>query len=85
MAEKSYEELIVEILYVDGRVSKAKLIGIVVGFLIFAGNMVYMIPQSLRMGVMPFLFMVMVCFFQIVLYYSLCRGVGYLIRRFLIK
>lgn len=85
MAEKSYEELIFEILYVDGRVSKAKAIGVVVGLLVFIAYMAFLIPQSLRMGVLTFLITIIFCFFHIVLYYGICRGAGYLIRRFLIK
>jgi 5,10-methenyltetrahydromethanopterin hydrogenase len=85
MAEKSYEELILEILYVDGRISKAKAIGIAAGLVLFICDMIYIIPHSLRAGVLPFLITMLFVFFQIVLYYSICRGAGYLIRRFLIK
>ena len=63
MGEASYEEMILDILYVDGRISKAKL-------------------TSLRGGVLPFFITVFICFLEIVIYYSICRGVGYLIRKF---
>lgn len=85
MAEASYEELILDILYVDGRISKAKLIGILVGLIIFIIYLSDMIPHSLRIGFLPFFITVMICFFQIVLYYCICRGAGYLIRKVLIK
>lgn len=85
MAEKTYEELILEILYVDGRISKAKAIGILVGLVLFIADIIYLIPHSLRAGVLPFMITMMFVFIQIVLYYSICRGGGYLIRRFLIK
>lgn len=82
MAEESYEEMIADIIYVDGRISKAKLIGVMVGVVIFAANLIYLIPNSLRSGVLPFFITVFICFLEIVIYYCICRGVGYLIRRF---
>ncbi|WP_405306162.1 hypothetical protein [Methanobrevibacter sp.] len=82
MADATYEELILDILYVDGRISKAKLIGILAGLVVFIIYLIYMIPYSLRAGPLPFLITVSICFFQIVLYYCICRFGGYLIRRF---
>lgn len=82
MAEASYEEMILDILYVDGRISKAKLIGVLVGVVIFVANLIYLVPTSLRSGVLPFFVTVFICFLEIVIYYCICRGVGYLIRKF---
>ncbi len=82
MADATYEELILDILYVDGRISKAKLIGILAGLIVFIANMIYTIPYSLRAGPLLFLITMSICFFQIVLYYCICRCGGYLIRRF---
>lgn len=82
MADATYEELILDILYVDGRISKAKLIGILAGMTVFIIYLINMIPYSLRAGPLPFLITVSICFFQIVLYYCICRFGGYLIRRF---
>ena len=82
MAEASYEELIADILYVDGRISKAKLIGVFVGLAIFIGYLIFLVPSSLRSGVLPFFMTMLICFFQIVLYYGICRVGGYLIRKF---
>ena len=82
MADATYEELILDILYVDGRISKAKLIGILAGMTVFIIFLINMIPYSLRAGPLPFLITVSICFFQIVLYYCICRFGGYLIRRF---
>ena len=82
MAEASYEEMILDILYVDGRISKAKLIGVLVGVVIFVANLIFLVPTSLRGGVLPFFVTVFICFLEIVIYYSICRGVGYLIRKF---
>ena len=78
MGEASYEEMILDILYVDGRISKAKLIGV----LVFVANLIYLVPSSLRGGVLPFFITVFICFLEIVIYYCICRGVGYLIRKF---
>ena len=85
MAEASYGELILDILYVDGRISKAKLLGILAGLVIFISDLTYLIPHSLRIGVLPFLITVIICFFQMMLYYCICRAAGYLVRRFLTK
>lgn len=82
MGEASYEEMILDILYVDGRISEAKLIGVLVGVVIFVANLIYLIPSSLRSGVLPFFITVFICFLEIVIYYCICRGVGYLIRKF---
>lgn len=82
MGEASYEEMILDIVYVDGRISKAKLIGVLVGVVIFVANLIYLVPSSLRSGVLPFFITVFICFLEIVIYYCICRGVGYLIRKF---
>lgn len=81
-AGSSYEEVIDDILHVDGRLSKAKTIGVIGDVLIFIVYLIFAIPTSLRYGVVMFFVVMVACFIHILLCYGVCRGGGYLIRRF---
>lgn len=83
MGEMTYSQLILDAVYVNGRISKAKLIGVVVALLVFIGYLIYMVPLSLRMGALPFFITMIFCFFQMIIYYCICRLAGYVIRRFI--
>ncbi len=83
--EVTYEELIKDIIYVDGRISKAKLIG--AGFFMISvfGSMFFIVPTMLRYGFLAFFTGVFASFISGLIYYSICRGGGYLIRKHLAK
>lgn len=80
--DDSYENLIGDIIYVDGRLSKAKTVGVVAAILVFISYIIISIPHSLRYGIITFLITMVICFIHMLLAYGLCRGGGYLIRRF---
>ena len=84
-SEVTYEKLFEDIIYVDGRISKSKAFAVIAGVITFIVNLMNFISPSLRMGVLPFFVSVFITFIQILIYYGIIRGVGYLIRRFLIK
>ena len=87
--EESYEHLIKSILYIkDGneyRISKAKAIGVVFAILIAIGNIIVNVPISLRMGAAIFFTTVVACFVSCIIYYCICTGIGYLIRKYVTK
>lgn len=87
--EKSYEDLIRSIVYIeegnDFRLSKAKLIGVGLFVLVVFGNMFITFPAMLRRGFFLFFITVFACFVAGLIYYGICRGGGYLIRNYLIK
>lgn len=83
--EPTYEELIRNIIYVDDRISKAKAIGVVIFLIYIIAYLFYIAPSSLREG--PILFIIFTFFAYIdgLFYYAVCRGVGFLIRTYVIK
>ena len=61
-AEFTFNDLIEDILYVDGRLSKAKLLGVAIFTLFFLGNMIFTFPPMLRISFLLFLSAVVVVF-----------------------
>lgn len=87
--EKSYEELIKEIILIKEngtyRISKAKSVGAILFVLIIVGSMFSTIPSAVRMGFFALFMAVLVVFIPGLVWYSICRVAGYLIRNYLIK
>ena len=87
--DDSYESLIRDILWIrDGsgyRISKAKIVACAffIGY-VFTG-MVMMMPSAVRYGFMPFFLDVFIIFVVGLFYYAVCRCIGYLVRRFVIR
>lgn len=77
----SYDEIIEDIVHIDGRLSKAKTVGVIGGVIIFIVYLIFLIPTSLRQGVIGFFVVMIGCFIHILICYGVCRGGGYLIRR----
>ncbi|MBP3791691.1 MAG: hypothetical protein ILA26_06645 [Methanobrevibacter sp.] len=82
-AEFTFNDLIEDILYVDGRLSKAKLLGVAIFTLFFLGNMIFTFPPMLRISFLLFLSAVVVVFLIGLFYYAVCRGIGFVVRRFI--
>ena len=78
-----YDELIGDVLYVDGRISKAKSIGGAVFLLYIFANMLFIFPSMLRASFIIFLGAVIVVFLIGVFYYCVCRGIGFVVRKFM--
>lgn len=76
-----YMDVLEDIIYVDGRLSRAKMIGVVLGFVVFVYYVIFLIPYSLRVGFLAYFPIIVACFIHILLVYCICRGGGYLIRR----
>lgn len=62
------------------RVSKAKLAGIVI-FVLYIFSAILTSGEYLRIGFIPFAFMMMVSLVAGIVYYCLCRGIGFVIRK----
>ena len=87
--EKSYEELIKEIILIKEngtyRISKAKSVGALLFVFIIVGSMFSVMPSAVRMGFFALFINVLVVFIPGLVWYSICRLGGYLIRNYLIK
>ena len=76
-----YMDVLEDIIYVDGRLSRAKMIGVVLGFVVFVYYVIFLIPYSLRIGFLAYFPTIVICFIHMLIAYCICRGGGYLIRR----
>ncbi|MEE3491316.1 MAG: zinc ribbon domain-containing protein [Methanobrevibacter sp.] len=76
-----YFDIIRDIIYVDGRISKAKAIGVGFFLLYIVYFMVMLVPGSLRAGPLPFIITVFMAYFAGLFYYAICRGVGFIVRK----
>jgi hypothetical protein len=82
-ADVTYSTLIRDILYVDNRISKAKLAGVLFFVIIVFSNIIFNIPSALRSGFIAFFISMLACFISGLFYYCICRGGGFIIRKFL--
>ena len=86
---KSYGELIKEIVYIKEngryRISKAKTVGALLFVYFIVGAMLSVIPSAVRVGFFALFMTVLAVFIPGLVWYSICRGAGYLIRTFLIR
>ena len=83
-----YIDLIMGIVYVDDggiRLSKAKGIGVLLFLFVVIWNMIFFVPQSLRISIILFLIFTLISFLLGLFLYAVCRGLGYLIRSYFIK
>ena len=78
-----YDKMIADVIYVDGRISKAKSIGVAIFLLYIFANMIFVFPSMLRASFIIFLGAVIVVFLIGVFYYCVCRGIGFVVRRFM--
>lgn len=62
------------------RISKAKLVGIVI-FILYIFNAILKSGEYLRMGFIPFAFMMLISLIAGIIYYCLCRGIGFVVRK----
>ncbi len=87
--EEDYIDLIYDIVYIEEngnkRLSKAKMIGVGFFVLIVLSNIFLLVPDALRHGFLSFMIIIVACFIAGLFYYGICRGLGFLIRQFLIK
>lgn len=79
----AFDEVVEDIIYVDGRLSKAKTLGVAIFSLFIFANMIFTFPQMLRINTLLFVSAVVVVFLIALLYYAICRGIGFLARKFL--
>ena len=77
-----YDKMIADVIYVDGRISKAKSIGVAIFLLYIFANMFFVFPSMLRSSFLLFLGAVIVVFLIGLFYYCVCRGIGFVVRRF---
>ena len=86
---KSYGELIKEIVYIKEngryRISKAKTVGVLLFAYFIVCAMFSVIPSSVRLGFFALFMTFSAVFIPGLVWYSICRGAGYLIRTFLIR
>ena len=84
----SYRQLIKEIVYIEEngqyRLSKAKLIGVAIFLYCTLGAMVPGL-SSMVSSPLSFIFFFLICFIVGLFYYCVCRGIGYLVRTYVIK
>ena len=82
--ELSYSQLIKEIIYVeeDGRyrLSKAKIVGVLFFVYIILSSITYISPNGISIVVVT-----LIVLFAGLFWYGICRGIGYLVRTYLIK
>ncbi len=87
--EKSYGELIKEIILIKEngqyRLSKAKTVGALLFGYITVWGMFSVMPSAVRAGFFALFMSVLVVFIPALIWYSICRVAGYLIRTYLIK
>jgi len=79
----SYDKLISDIIYVDGRLSKAKAIGVAISVLTVVNAMIFILPSMLRSSFFIFLGGCIIVFIIALFYYAVCRGIGFVVRRFI--
>ncbi len=79
----SYDEMVSDIIYVDGRLSKAKAIGVAISVLFIVHDMIFILPSMLRASFFIFLGGCIVVFIIALFYYCVCRGIGFVVRRFI--
>ena len=86
--DKSYGQLIKEIVYIreNGRyrLSKAKLLGVLMFLFIFF-NIIFSISRSSMRHFISFMIMIIMIFIAGLFWYGVCRIGGYLIRTYVIK
>lgn len=78
--DDDYTDIIRDIIYVDGRISKAKVIGVAFFLILFLYDLIMLVPGSLRAGPLPFIITVFMAYFAGLFYYAICRGVGFILR-----
>lgn len=84
--KNSQDDWIKNLLWIDDdktgqrRISKAKLIGIVI-FALYAFGAILTSGEYLRIGFLPFAFMMFAALIAGIIYYCLCRGIGFVIRK----
>lgn len=83
--DASYGEIIHDIIYIDNRISKAKLVGVLFFAITVFSNIIFNVPSALRAGFHMFFIVMLAAFISGLFYYALCRGGGFLIRNILIK
>ena len=81
-SEFSFAEVVDDAIYVDGRLSKAKLVGVAIFALSMFANMIFTFPSMLRINFLLFVSAVVVVFLIGLFYYAVCRGIGFVVRRF---
>ncbi len=77
----NYADIIRDIIYVDGRISKAKVIGVGFFLLYAVYFLVMVVPGSLRAGPLPFIITTFITYFAGLFYYAICRGIGFIVRK----
>lgn len=82
-SDVNYEDLILDIIYVDGRLSKAKLGGVAIFVVFILSNMIFTFPSMLRVNFLLFLLAVVAVFLIGLFYYAVCRGIGFVVRKFM--
>lgn len=86
--EVTYEQLIKEIIYIKEngqyRLSKAKLIGAAI-FLIYTLGTILFGLSSIALNPLFLVFALLIGFIVGLFWYCVCRGIGYLVRTYLIK
>ena len=78
-------EIIHDIIYIDNRISKAKLVGVLFFAITVFSNIIFNVPSALRAGFHMFFIVMLAAFISGLFYYAICRGGGFLIRNILIK
>lgn len=84
--KNSEDDWIKNLLWIDDdktgqkRISKAKLVGIVI-FVLYIFSAILTSGDYLRMGFLPFASMMLASLIAGVIYYCLCRAVGFVIRK----
>lgn len=76
-----YTDIIRDIIYVDGRISKAKVIGVGFFLLYAVYFLIMVVPGSLRAGPLSFIITTFITYFAGLFYYSICRGLGFIVRK----
>ena len=83
MDDVGYGDLIESVVYVDGRISKAKVIGVAAFLVFLVWNMIFIFPSFLKAGLLLFILDVTVVFFIGLFYYAVCCVIGFVVRRFI--
>ena len=84
--KNSEDDWIKNLLWIDDektsqkRISKAKLIGIVI-FILYVFGAILTSGEYLRLGFFPFALMMLASLIAGIIYYCLCRGIGFVIRK----